>query len=238
MIKLKAFSLFIALSLSSSTLFGAALVVAFDSGGAVLRNASGGDLPSGSASGSFDGAIIQLGYFSGATSDNNNFSGTFTALSGEGSVNYVSNTVWDTTVGDDPTRGFAPLNQFNISLTFDTNIQVNLPAVGTILSIRVYDNTSTVTSSSFMTLSSNSWKWKQPSSPTDPSARLDLSFADTGLRRENRSGVGGLTSSPSGDAVTFGSSLQTDIAIVPEPTIGALIACGLVSMAFRRPRVS
>lgn len=134
-------------SLTSNSLFSAALVLAFDSGGLLLQNSAGVALTGGGVATPFDGEVIQVGYFSGATSNDNNFSGTWIPITGEGSVNYVPNspTGFDTTVGDDVNAGFDPNNQFAIRLEVDTNVHNALPAPGTILSIRVFDRSSIAT---------------------------------------------------------------------------------------------
>lgn len=238
--KLKALALAATLSITSSSLFAATLAVNFDSGGLSLRNNGGGTaITAGVANANFDGGIIQLGYFNGS-SDNNNFLGNFVPLTGEGSANFVSNTVFDTTVGDDFNQGFGPPfdGQFQISLTFNDAQHTLLPATGTVLSIRIYNQTSIAASSNFMTLSNNSWKWKDlKSGVPSPTDAVNISFADPGvLRQENRSGPGGLTSTPGGTTVT--GDPQANIAVVPEPTSAALLMIGLVSLASRRRRVS
>ena len=231
-----------ALSLSSSGLFAAALVVAFDSGGLDLRDKNGVSLTAGGATVPYDGAIIQLGYFSGATTNDNNFSGSFISLTGEGSANFVSNTPFDTTVGDDFTQGFGPPfnGQFQITLTFDTSTQTALPVPGTILSVRVFDKQSLLAPGlNFMTISNNLWKWKQPGSLTDPSNRVDITFADAaGLRKENRLGAGGLVSTPNGTAVAANEQPQADIpaVAVPEPSSIVLALVGCIGFATARRR--
>lgn len=227
-------------SLSASALHAAALVLNIDSGGLTLQSANGIDLTGGGASTPYDGEIIQVGYFSGATSNDNNFSGTWIPLTGEGSLNYVPNTLYDTTVGDDFTQGFGPpFNQFQISLPVDTAIQTQLPAPGTILSIRVYDRATIAASTSFMTLSSNLWKWIVPTTLQDPSSKVDMSFAADFLRVENRSGALGLVSTPSGDAAnTASGSLRTSTPIipVPEPSSSLLLLGGCVAFFARRKK--
>ena len=239
MTKTSILSLAIAWSLSSSALFAAALVVNMDSGGFLLKNSTGAALTAGANLTNFDGAIIQLGYFTSATSNNNNFSGAFVPLSGQGSVNFVSNTTYDTTVGDDFNQGFGPpFNQFQIKLIVDTTVQTGLPAVGTILSIRIYDETSVPSvTAKFMTISNNAWKWITPTTLLDPNSKIDMSFGDAGLRAENRAGAGGLVSTANGDAANT-ADLRTTIGAVPEPASATLLVVGLVSLASRRRRVA
>ena len=229
-------------SLSSSALFASALVMNFDSGGLLLKNSVGVNLAGGLTGTAYDGEVIQLGYFSGATSNGNNFSGNWTPITGEGSVNYALNTPYDTSVGDDPTAGFTPNNQFSIALVLDTAAGKTIPAgltAGTIMSIRVYDKNTIAASTAFMTISSSSdlWKWPTVTTLTDPSSALNISFADPGIRAENRLGGGGTTSTPSGDPVSpSATSLNTTIPVVPEPASAALMLVGFVSLAARRRR--
>lgn len=237
MIKLKVISFVAALSLSSSGLFAAALVVAFDSGGLDIRDRNGVSLTAGGGTVPYDGAIIQLGYFSGANSNDNNFAGTFIPLSGEGSTNFVPNTPFDTTIGDDFTQGFGPPfnGQFQITLTFDTTAQTALPAPGTILSVRIFDKQSLIAPGlNFMTISNNLWKWKTPGSLTDPANRVDITFADAGLRAENRLAAGGTSSTPSGNALASGQNPQANIPAVPEPSSLLLGLTGCMGLLMRR----
>ena len=230
-------------SLSSSALFGAALVLALDSGGFLLQNNGGSNLPFGDSTTQRDGAIIQVGYFSGANSDNNNFSGTFIPFTGEGSLNFVNGGAFDTTVGDGPSN-LNPKNQFQISINVDSALTANYPAVGTIMSVRIFSNISTSAaalpadrSTHFMTLSSNLWKWPVATTLTDPNSRLDISLSDDFLRVENRSGAGNLVSTPSGDAVnTSGVALRTATPVnpVPEPSCSLLALAGCVAFLTRR----
>ncbi len=225
-----------ALSLSSSSVFGAALVLAFDSGGYLLQDAAGVSLPFGGSTTLHDGAIIQVGYFSQANGDDKNFSGTWTPLTGQGSPNFTEDGAYDTTVGDGPAN-LTPKNQFQISVNVDSAIQANYPAVGTVMAIRIYNNTSIATSTSFTTLSSNLWKWPVATSLTDPNSRLDISASDDFLRVENRLGAGGTTSTPSGDAVSpTATALRTTVpsSPVPEPSSSLLAAAGFVGFVSRR----
>ncbi len=240
MTKLKTISFAAALSLSTSGLYAAALVVAFDSGGLDLRDRNGVSLTAGGNTVPYDGAIIQLGYFSGANANDSNFSGNFIPLTGQGSANFVSNAPFDTTIGDDFTQGFGPpfSGQFQITLTFDTNVQTLLPQAGTILSVRIYDKQSILDSDRrFLTISNNLWKWKTPGSLTDPTNRVDITFADAGIRKENRLGAGGLVSTPSGTAVATNEQPQALLSDVPEPSTVFLSLLGCLGFSMRRRRV-
>lgn len=89
-----------------------------------------------------------------------------------------------------------------------------------------------------MTVSNNLWKWVTPTTLSDPNSAVNMSFADPGvLRVENRSGAGGLVSTPSGDvADTSGGNLRTNVPVipVPEPSCSLLAIAGCVAFIARR----
>ena len=198
---------------------------------------SGTSLTAGVNSVSGDGAIIQLGYFSGATGANasdNNFVGQFIPITGDGSANLVSGAQFDTTIGDDPAAGFGPpfAGQFQLSVIFTPAGQPVIPPIGAVLSIRIFDKASlTASGVKFMTLSNNAWKWKDFADSTSPSSSLDISIADTGTRFENRNGAGGLVSTPNGSLATGNERPSIS---VPEPSCFLLLATvGMMSFARR-----
>src|SRR4051812_8392617 len=74
--------------------------VNFDSGSKTVMNQANTALTAGPV-GDGNGAVLQLGYFTGATDVNNNFTGTWVPLSGQGSAN------------TDVVIGSAPAEQYN-----------------------------------------------------------------------------------------------------------------------------
>jgi hypothetical protein len=129
-----------------------------------------------------NGAVLQLGYFTGA-----NFAGTFVPLSGQGSANFGpvagSNETQNMTSIGDETANFAGDGTFALQLTFTVNDPAsgnNLPASGTPLAIRFYNNTTIGSSTFYNTVSSTSsnWQWVAPALP--PST-ISLSLNDPGL---------------------------------------------------------
>lgn len=221
----------------SSAAFAAAVVkVNFDSGGLDLKDSAGVSLTAGGNLIAGDGAVIQLGYFSSASTADNNFVGQFIPITGEGSANLQSGAQFDTTVGDDPAAGFGPpyAGQFQISVIFTPGGQAVTPPVGSVLSIRIYDKASLLSPTlNFMTLSNNAWRWKDFADSTSPGSNLDISLADSGIRFENRSGAGGLVSTPNGSPAT--GNERPNIPAVPEPSSMLLLSIGaLVSLKRRR----
>lgn len=216
------------LALLTTYSYGAPLVtLSIDSGGRTLRDLGGTALTAGTAA-SGDGAVVQIGYYTGATAGNNfGLPGAqWNALTGEGSLFGVS-----TTIGDTVPSGAGPGKIFtdDLNVFTGTNGGVNdglLPAANQVLSIRLYNTASLGTATFFNAVSNNSWLWATPAnSPSQPLIFLFLD--DPGLVAQNLVPVG-----------TAGSNVNTTIPIVPEPTSTALLMLGLVSLASRRRRVA
>lgn len=214
------------LLLLASTAFQSTAAIAtvnFDSGSQSLYNLNGSTLlTGGSPSIDGDGAVLQLGYFSAATSSQP-FNGNWIALTGEGGANSA---FANTTVGNSFEAG-AGNGTFAMSLTFDTVIagkNVSLPGANTPLGIRVYNNTSIATSTHYMTISSPlvTWQWVAPNTPpNNPS--VNLSLDDSSLRLQNGTFVGAGVVGPNG----FSTTIPTGPPPIPEPStfiFGALAA--------------
>lgn len=239
-------SLFLAMSLLSVTSFGAALVtqVAFDSGTVLLKNNGGGTLLTGGTAADGNGAVIQLGYFSLATTGTptSNFLGVWTPITGEGSANTGGNvagsspaeTFNKTSIGD---NGGAN-GEFGITVVFSDSVPGtfnNLPQSTSIpLSIRFYNGTTIAGSTFYNTVSNDAWLWKFPAAaaPLPPTINMSLgsSANGPGLKWESTN----VFAQPTANAGT------TSIPIVgaPEPTSAALLMIGLVSLAARRRRAA
>ena len=218
-----------ALFVSSS--FAASIVVNIDSGDKEFRNFSDSTvLTAGAKNGAnqiadHDGALIQLGYFSNATSADL-FSGTWIPLSGEGSAGFTGpNLNFRTTIGDNRDNGVGD-GQFATQLLFtDANPSSfqNLPTPGRPLAIRVYDGLTLATSTRFETISSNisGWLWRAPGDPQPVS--IDLSLFDSGLRLQSTNA-----------APAANGQIRT-VTPVPEPSSLLLLSIGaLVSLKRRR----
>lgn len=112
-----------------------------------------------------DGDVLQLGYYTGATDNNNNFTGTWVPLTGETSLNTAYS---HTSIGDRNAFG-AGDGTFANSLNFvaaDATSGNSLPPAGTILSIRFYNSTTIASSTFYNVVSDDLWKWSAPATPT------------------------------------------------------------------------
>jgi hypothetical protein len=179
----------------------------------------GGGLPDG------NGAVLQLGYYSAATTANN-FAGTWIPLSGQGSNNTAvvpgSTELYNqTSVGDVFANG--PGNgQFAITLLFDLTNPLSshdLPSSAVPLSIRFYNGTSIANSSFYNVVSDDVWTWKTPAIPANV---VNISLDDTGLEWLSIA-QGGLA----------GTAFRTTIpTAIPEPsTLACLLFGGAGTLA-------
>jgi hypothetical protein len=208
--------------------------VNFDSGDfQILNQNTGASIAlTGGTTNDGDGAVLQLGYFTGATAANN-FAGTWVALSGEGSLNtaIVPGSVppegYNKTSIGDRNAFFAGDGTFALSLTFtagDAASGNSLPPAGTILSIRFY-NATTIASSSFYNIVSNdTWVWQ---APVPQGVNIPISLNDPGLEW--------LSIAQGGAANTaFHTTIPTAI---PEPsTLACLLFGGAGTLALGKIR--
>jgi hypothetical protein len=205
----------------------------FDSGARAVGDSLGFPLPAGGASDG-DGAIIQLGYFDGA-SVGNPFAGTWHQLTGEGSLNTGGNTgsglPFNTTSIGDIGGGADPFGSgiFGFSLVFDSSVAGtfnDLPTSTSIpLAIRFYDGSSLLGSTFYNTVSSDDWLWKLPATPAPLPPLLNMSLDESGLKWES--------------VTTFGQSASTEFRTtipVPEPGSGSLMMAALLLIGMRRSR--
>lgn len=172
--------------------------------GTEVRDLNGTLLTSGNVDAN-DGAVLQLGYYTLATTLNP-FDGSWVPITGEGSGNPFYSTVGDKAMPD---------GRFDIGLSFFT-ATANLPTAGTPLAIRFYDSISIATSTYFNAVANTTgtWNWI---TPVDPRPTITISLSDPGVVLQ-----GGPT-----------SAFRTTIA-VPEPSCIVLVILSLGGLTARR----
>ena len=202
-------SYLILLFLSSLTLIhGATTQVAFSIQLNTLKDLNGTSLTAGTSADG-DGTILQLGYYTAATTSTP-FAGDWVAMTGPG-------TPYNTTVGD---SGNYPNGTFKLEVLFTQgSYSFTEPAVGTPLALRFYNSTSLAASTYFnaVTDTTGVFNWVAPADPTS-TARLSLGLSSVGIVWQDGSG----------------SAYRTTIP-VPEPSSSALFALlSLGALAVRR----
>jgi hypothetical protein len=206
--------------------------VGFDSGGQTMLNQGASALTGGSSTDG-NGAVIQLGYFTGSTAT---FTGTWVALSGEGTLNSAaiitgsnSNETYNkTSIGDLNGNG-AGDGTFGISLDFGGTAasSFNLPSSGIQLAIRFYNGTTIAGSSFFNTVTDSLWTWKTPATPPAP---VNMTLDDAGLVWQSIFSFG------QAGTTAFHTSIATAI---PEPsTLACLLLGGAGTLALGARRRS
>lgn len=213
--------------------------VAFDSGSIFVKNLGGATNLTGGTAADGNGAVIQLGYFTGASAGSN-FLGTWVPLTGEGSANTggsiagsnpAGETFNKTSIGD---NGGAD-GEFGITVQFSDSVAGtfnSLPQSTSIpLAIRFYNNTTIALSTFYNTVSNDSWLWKIPATPSPLPPTVAMSLGSTAAFKWQSVVVNGQPAATAG---------TTSIPVIgaPEPTSAALLMLGLVSLASRRRRVA
>ena len=197
------------LFLSSQTLIhGASTRINFSIQFNTLKDLNGTSLTAGTPADG-DGTILQLGYYTAATTSAP-FAGEWVAMTGSG-ISY------QTTIGD---SGNNPNGTFKIEVLFTQGSYLFIePAVGTPLALRYYNSTSLTASTYFnaVTNTTGVFNWVAPADPTS-TAMLNLGLSSVGIVWQDGSG----------------SAFRTTIPI-PEPSSSALLALlSLGVMAVRR----
>ena len=186
------------LFLSSQTLIhGASTRINFSIQFNTLKDLNGTSLTAGTPADG-DGTILQLGYYTAATTSAP-FAGEWVAMTGSG-ISY------QTTIGD---SGNNPNGTFKIEVLFTQGSYLFIePAVGTPLALRYYNSTSLAASTYFnaVTNTTGVFNWVAPADPTS-TAMLNLGLSSVGIVWQDGSG----------------SAFRTTIPI-PEPSSSALFA--------------
>jgi hypothetical protein len=155
--------------------------LSIDSGSYTLYNSNNSTILSGGAEINpvdGDGDVIQIGYYTGATSSSNLFTGTWVALTGNGGANSAFNT---TSIGDQTSQG-AGDGTFALNLTFTSGSPTSgvYPAIGgKILALRFYNGTTVANSTYYGAVSDASWTWAAPA--TTPPSILGFSLDNPGV---------------------------------------------------------
>lgn len=203
-------------SVSSSMAVSVQVDLTLAAGTNFITDNTGTNLSAGVSTVNGDGALMELGYFTGDTST---FTGTWVALTGPSSNNTLVTTVGDLTAQD----GTIPIpdGQFSIQVLFDTNVAGtanDLPAGGQQLALRFYNGTTRGTSTHFNTATSDAWSFVTPANPTPPPVNVNLdSVTNTIIWEDNTR--------------AFATSL-----VVPEPSSTALLGLGGLALILRRRR--
>ena len=224
-------SLFIFTALSAMARAAAIVTVAVSTDGRSLQNFLGTPLTAGNLGTNNDGAVVQIGYFQGASTASNfgdaNES-NFVILIGANSQLSLNLTIGDT-VANVTGHGEIFADVDVSGRTGGGVTDTAFPAVGVPLSMRIFSGTTIGGSTHYDVVSNDSWVWVTPvNSPSI--ARIEMNFDIAGLVSKNGQAV-----------TTIGSPVRTTAVnpfLVPEPTSAALLMVGLVSLVSRRRRVA
>ncbi len=147
----------------------------------------------------YDGARLQLGYYSLATLADP-FAGDWMPLTG------LEGDLFPTSIGD---KGNLGRGLFGLSSSFDAASTLSLPTNNMPLSIRFYDSADPTASAFFNAVSNDAgaWNWLTPS---DPQSVINISLSDAGLIWQGGPG----------------SAFRTTINNVPEPASWAWLLMG------------
>lgn len=188
--------------------FAATIRIDYKNGaGYELRDAAGTPLTQGEAAVDQDGAVLQVGYYSLATSSNP-FAGEWVPMIGPALFD-----PFFATIGD---KGGMGAGLFSRDGGFgDTPAGFpDFPLIGTPLSIRFYDATSLAGAAHFNAVSSASWTW---TGPGDPENVIAMNLTDSVLLWQD------------GIASAFRTTIP-----VPEPSACFLAGVSVLGLMWRR----
>lgn len=195
-----------------------------------LRDADGGTaLPAGTVA-SGDGAVLVLGYFTGA-SGAANFNGAWVPLTGPRAPNL---TFGSTTIGDNIGGASGAYGFFGLQTDFDqANAATfqNIPAAGTRLAVAIFNRTTMAASTHCNIATNDAWRWKTPALFPDPVA-INLNDSGTiwlgGSATAFRTtvpvalfpGYPVITSAPANRGLDAGAPLTLTATTTGAPTLG------------------
>jgi len=141
-----------------------------------MRDADGATALQAGTTASGDGAVLVLGYFTGATSAAN-FNGAWVPLTGPRSPNlpFAATSIGDNVSGASGAYGF-----FGLQTDFDQASSAtfqNIPAAGTRLAVAIFNRTTMATSTHCNIATNDAWRWKSPSLFPDP---VTINLNDSG----------------------------------------------------------
>jgi hypothetical protein len=175
----------LALDLLAGPLKASLVTISMESGGYQLFSDAAKTqlLTAGNLSINGDGAVLQLGYYEGATTSNNFGNGTFIPIAGSGSNN--SNVLAATlTIGDrvinGGTSGEFWLGTIDFTVGDSPNFTQTTPVAGTPLSLRFFNNTTIESSTFYNAVSNDYWVWGTPAiAPANPLVYISLADGDS-----------------------------------------------------------
>jgi hypothetical protein len=175
-----------------------------------LRDNSGVPLTPGNLAVAQDGAVIQIGYYTLATTSDP-FAGDWVPMIGPGLGSGTFSTIGDK-------GALAGLFSGNQSFGETPLGPYTFPSIGTLISLRFYDATTVAGSAHFNAVSSTNWIW---TGATDPEGVISVDMTNSTLLWQDG----------------LGSAFRTTIP-VPEPGGTVLLAVAMAASTFSRKRSS
>jgi hypothetical protein len=178
-------------------------------------------LVGGTASNGGAGFVIQLGYYTNATSSSLLGNGTWNAVMGPG----TSNTLFPTAgMGDNIAAATGTNDEFFLSGTVadaTPGTEVGIPSGGQVMSMRYYNATALASATYYGVATNSAWDWVAPTDPTNPNDSMTFNLNDAGTEVL----MSGSFQSESGSPQT-----NIHVAAVPEPAALSIMMSGAISI--------